>query len=405
MLERIRKLWRFASYFILARKKIWRSPRHSDVLVFDASGQEVLLEYLHPWKPEVLHVGGEQINVWVLFASLFRRGRKFDAYVDCFIESVHPRLIVTFIHNSFHFYLIGKRHPDVKTLFIQNGLQTSQSNAINTLNERKVPREALRVDYMMTFGACCGGFYSKYLKGSVVPMGSLKNNLFPRSHAKTSGSIAFLSQYRNTKGIVLNGNYFSSRVIFEQADRLVLMFLVEYARKHGKEFFIVPCSGYLKDNTLEKEQEYYDELLAQDCKFSKWHWPGSSYDAVDSAEVVVGIDSTLAYESAARGNKTAIFSIRTRLLDLPDRAFGWPEAYPDEGPFWTNHADPAAFERILDHLFAIDEAQWQAELSECRFADLLAYDPGNTILQSVLRKELGAAPVARDKMQAAISAP
>ena len=402
MLGQIKKVWRFLSYFFLAKEKTWRWPRQSDVLIFDASGQEVLLEYLRPWNPEVLHVRGEQVNVRVLFASFFRGGRKFDAYVDSFIEAVHPRLIVTFIHNSINFYSISKRHPEIRTIFIQNGVQSYHLNVIDLLDERKPPRDALRVDYMMTFGACSGALYSRYMEGAVVPIGSLKSNLYPKGHSKRPGTIAFLSQYRNPKEFMLKGKLWTSQEFFGPTDRLVLKFLLEYSKKYGKEFFIVPCTGYLKDNTLKKEREYYNELLGQSCRFSEWSWPGSSYDAADSAEIIVGIDSTLGYESAARGNKTAIFSIRTRLFDLPDRAFGWPETYPDDGPFWTNRPDPTAFERILDHLFAINESQWQAELSESGFADLLAYDPGNTILQSVLRKELGPTPIARDELEAVI---
>ena len=53
-------------------------------------------------------------------------------------------------------------------------------------------------------------------------------------------------------------------------------------------------------------------------------------------------------------------------------------------------ADPLAFERILDHLCAIDEAQWQRELADTEFATLMVHDLGNTILTSLLDRELAA---------------
>ena len=118
----INRLWRGILYFIRA-KKIWSLPRQSDALIYDAVLKEHLLEYLNPWHPEVLHLRGEQINMRVLFSSLFRSGAGLDSYVDCFIEKVQPRLVVTFIDNSVHFYTISKKYPEVKTLFIQNGLR------------------------------------------------------------------------------------------------------------------------------------------------------------------------------------------------------------------------------------------------------------------------------------------
>ena len=392
MFERIKKIGSFFRYFILARKKAWRSPRKSDVLIFDAAGQEILLEYLRPWKPEVLHVRGEQVNLPVLFSSIFGSGRKFDAYVDCFIEKVHPRLIVTYIQNSFNFYLIGKRHPGVKTLFIQNGWQSHYNDVIEVLEKKKMPRDRLEVTHMMTFGASSGALYLRYLRGANVPMGSLKNNLAPKRETKIAGTIAFVSQYRDIAGLVIDGKYYSQEAYFTAPDKLVLQFLVRYAKEHGKELLIIPCSSYLGEAMLDKEMCYYNELLGQTCMFSTGRKPFAGYDATDAAEVVVAIESALGYESAARGNKTAFFSIRTRLLGVVGLTFGWPESYPDEGPFWTNQPDPFAFERILDHLFAIDDEQWKAELSEHGSANLMAYDPGNRILQSVLNSELGALP-------------
>ncbi len=389
MLTRIRKLWRLFSYFIHARKT-WHWPRQSDVLIYDADGHEFMSEYLDPWKPAVLHMRGEQINMPVLLASLAASGQlSRDSYIDQFVRKVCPRLIVTFIDNDPAFYSLAVRHQNVKTLFIQNGVKSYYLDVFEILDRTRSSRNSLRVDYMMTFGSRPGAEYAKYIQGTVVPMGSLRNNLVPKCHAKKAGTIAFISQYRETKGFVMGGKFCSRQAFFEQADQLVLSCLVKYAKDHGKEFFIVPCSGYLKDGTLKKEQEYYNKLLGQACCFSEWRWHGSSYEAADSAEVLVTIDSALGYESAARGNKTAFFAIKSRLLDVPGLTYGWPKTPPDEGTFCTNCPNPVVFERILDHLFAINDEQWHAELAEHGFASIMAYDPGNTILQSVLRKELG----------------
>ena len=360
------------------------------MLIFDASNQELLQKYLCPWNPEVLHLRGEQINILVLLASLFRKDRGSQAYIDCFIERVRPRLIVTFIDNYIGFYSVAIRHKNVKTIFVQNGIRGPE--IFEQLDRARQSQYSLKVDYMLTFGSRIGIEYAKYLQGTVVPMGSIKNNMIPRCQAKRVGTIAFVSQYMNTDGFMWGGTYRTRQEFYEQADKLVLGFLVKYAKKHGKELFIIPCRAYCRDNTLDMETAYYNQLLGQSCYFSEWHWHGSSYESVDIAEVVVSIDSTLGYESASRGNKTAIFSIRTQILSAPGRNYGWPGVYRDEGPFWTNRPDPAIFERVLDHLFSMQEEQWRVLLDREGFSNIMAYDPDNSIFKSILRKELAPEP-------------
>jgi surface carbohydrate biosynthesis protein len=387
----MRNLWQLIG-LLLRAKWCWSKPRRSDVLIFDAAHQGRLMVYLKPWNPEVLHAGLEVINMRVLLASFLKVGRLSTAYVDCFIEFVHPRLIVTAVDNNPNFYTLEVRHPYLKTLFIQNGIRAYYYDAFEALDRLKLSGDPLKVNFMMTVGCRVGAEYAKYIEGTVIPMGSLRNNLVPKRQSKNPSTIAFTSQYRNTKGFVMGDKFYSFQDFFEQADRLVLRFLLQYAKKHCKRLIIVPCSGHYKDDTLKREKAYYNALLAGACTFSEWHWHGSSYEEADKAEVFVSIDCTLGFESAARGNKTAFFPIRSHLLGVPGITFGWPEPYPDDGPFWTNRPDTAAFERILDHLFAISDEQWQAELAEHQFGNIMAYDPGNTILQSVLQRELGAPP-------------
>ena len=62
MFKRIKFFFLYLKYFITA-KKIWQWPRQTDVLIYDAMGQTLLLEYLQPWNPEVFHVRSEFINI------------------------------------------------------------------------------------------------------------------------------------------------------------------------------------------------------------------------------------------------------------------------------------------------------------------------------------------------------
>jgi surface carbohydrate biosynthesis protein len=387
MIQRAAKLWRLLCYFWSARK-VWRRPRHSEVLIYDRVGEKFLAEYLSEWKPEILHVRGEQICVPVVLASLFRPGNKANAYLDCYLACVQPRLVVTYVDNDIRFYSLALRNKNLRTMFVHNGPRGSEM--FKEFEQYLANgRGTLKVDVMLTVGARYIDLYRKYVEGSVLPMGSLRNNLAPKREHTRPGTIAFISQFRNTEGFFWQGKYRAREDFFEKPDRIVLSFLLDYAQRHGRQLVIIPCPGDDPSYVWENEKSYYSRLMNHDFSFTPKTWHGSSYDATDAAEVVVGIDSALGYESVARGNKTAIFSFRSQTELLPDRRFGWPLDYPDEGSFWTNAPDPHAFERILDHLFALDERQWQDEVAAVGYERLLAYDPGNGILQSALKRELG----------------
>jgi len=390
--EALRKLFSAVAY-VLSARKTWRLPPKSSVLIYSAAGEQFLRVYLGPWQPEVLHVDGDRINVPILLASLFRRGaNRFRVYRDTYIRRVGPKLIVTFVDNALEFYTLSSRHPGIKTLVIQNGIRVYAGDILELLHNREEGAESLSVNYMATFGRASGDELAKFVKGTVFPIGSLRNNMNVKRGCKTSGSIGFVSQFRNSKGLSLGGKFFSFEAFFERADRLVLAFLKQYSLENNKPLFVIPCSGGSPDNTLELEKAYYRGILGQDCAFSGYSGSGGNYETTDNTEVVVSIDSALGYESVVRGNKTAMLTIRRDLLGLEGYNFGWPRDFADEGPFWTNTPDPEIFKRILDHLFAINEDQWLSEIDLHGMSDLLVYDPGNGKLRNLLHQELG--PVA-----------
>jgi surface carbohydrate biosynthesis protein len=82
-----------------------------------------------------------------------------------------------------------------------------------------------------------------------------------------------------------------------------------------------------------EEEAYFSNILYSKVEFVDFE---SAYDAVDSTSLSVTIDSTLGYESIARGNKTSVFSVRGTLLGIDDQRFGLPGSLSDVGPFWIN---------------------------------------------------------------------
>ena len=387
------KLLRAISLILRARK-IWVLPKKCDVLIFDSRDNhpiEVeLAKMLSPYGTIGRFVvpGIGEVNIPVMLASILKRGNRIAAYYDSYIRRTNPRFVISYIDNSITFYSVAARNPAVKTMFIQNGLRT---NYVFGLIDRKPSREIFKVDFMLVFGNHIGSEYAKYISGSVVPIGSFRNNHVPRVRPKVKGTLSFVSEYRDTAGVSWGG-IFCPYQQFYKSEHIILPFLASYAADKGLQFRIITCSGHFKDSsTLIKEKRFYRGILGSECEFFEGEWHGSSYDAVDSTEVVVSISSSLGVEAIARGTKSAIFSIRSTILGLdpPDLNYGWPGCYPDEGPFWMKNPTTASFRRILDHLFAVSDEQWRAELEQHGFQEVIQFDPDNSKLRVILANELG----------------
>jgi len=385
MFDHIQNFLNYLKYFFSA-KKTWGSPSKSQVLIYDGLGVDVFSKYFQKWSPEILHVRGESINLKILFFSLLKGGKLHDSYVDEYINFVSPDLIVTFIDNSLNFFSISQRHKSIKTLFIQNGMRYYYGDIFHTL-ESVDPNDLknLTVDYMMTFGKTTKDYYHKYISGSIIPMGSIKNNLVQKQSNVESGLLTYLSQYKG--GRTIDGKYYDYEKYAGRTVKTIVHFLKDYTASNKKKLMIIP--RYSKKSNLRKEEEdYYCKLLGYEAQFLDFDKDFSSYHACDISEVVVSVDSTLAIESIARGNKSAIFSIRGNILGLKGFDYGWPADFPDDGPFWTNQCNLDSFETILNYLFNVDDVQWSKDLEKTNFSLLMEYNEGNSILVNTINKIL-----------------
>lgn len=371
---RIKKLYEI----FLSAPKQWKRPKQSDVLYYDASQFEVLSPYLSQYSVEVIAIRGEFVNIPCLLRSFFNsnfwKGKIVQSYVEAFIQICNPKIILTFIDNDVGFYSISKRFPEVKTIFVQNGARE------NWLDKYKA-NDNYHVDYMLLFTDKIGEYYRKFISGKIIIIGSLKNNQVKKSNVEDN-SILFVSQHRInigqkwTRGDGLPVSWGE----FFDIEKRVLKFLDEWCHKQNKLLHILGC----RDVECKDERKFYSHLLNKcDWEFIPKTEKYLSYSNLDLSKIVVSIDSTLAYESVGRGNRTACFTCRGELLDTIGRNFGWPAALSDNGPFWTNHVDEKQFMRIMDYLNTVNDDEWERTM-QSYVSELVESDPGNEKLINLL---------------------
>ena len=385
LLSRIRNGVRVIYQFFIAPNKNWQYPRKSDVLIYDFVGSEILAPYFKNHSIEIMSVRGEQLNIWCLLLAVFSpslslKGKVFQAYQLAYIKVVNPKLVITFIDNNPFFYEISTLCRGTKTAFVQNGYRGLYNDVFGALQKSNTSK----VDYMFVFGKAIGKQYSEYLTGRFFSIGSLKNNEKTKVKEKIPNTVIFISggliaQDTSPDSMLdINSEKISFRD-FHRAERVVLRFLREWCTKNGKRLQICTTNG-----PGSPEEGFIDGILGDSSyDFIAGRSLGDAYLFIDRAEYVVFIDSTLGYESLARGNRTAAFTCRGYAVPSISRKFGWPLQLPENGPFWTNEMAVEQLQRVMNYLTSMSEDDF-AQVSMTYMSEIMEFDPGNTKFKGLI---------------------
>ena len=97
-----------------------------------------------------------------------------------YAKIVKAKVVITFIDNSFSFYFLKNNNPNLKTIFVQNGLRAIAGDIFLKLETKKYKKEKYEVDLMLCFGQAIAKKYKKYIIGNSVVIGSFKNNMIKK---------------------------------------------------------------------------------------------------------------------------------------------------------------------------------------------------------------------------------
>lgn len=373
-LKKLLNLFRRYFEFLFLSKKQWVLPKKNQLLFFDRIGYEVFEADLARYQPTVLDVRGEVLNIPIFILSLLKGSWK--NYTETFIQYVHPKLIITFIDNNPKFYELKSKLPWVTTMFVQNGFRGEIGDIFGYLQKK----ESYFVDYMVTFGSDIGKKYAQYIKGTAFPIGSFKNNKTSVRNTNVSKKkLLFISQFI-TPSSNLSEPFFSeqdgSKYYWDQfyeAEYILLPFLKGYCLRNDLSLRV--CGRSKKEN---QEEVLFYKSFFDGIDWSMTSNENTSYEVIDSYELIVFVDSTLGYEALARGKKAAAFPVRCKSLQNDSYRFGWPGNFSETGSYWTNSMDTSHFGKVLDYLRTVSDEDWKAELTKSNFSNLMQFDPGNS---------------------------
>jgi surface carbohydrate biosynthesis protein len=389
---------------MIAPKRVaFRSPRPCQILIWDETGADALFSAVLSGlvKKSICHVmctRGEELNLFVLFLSIMRHG--FKALISSkrllyysleYIRLCEPKLVITFIDNAPTFWqLAAAGGGEFQTAFIQNGRRFE----VGDIFENQLVNHDQSVTHMFVFNKAMAAKYSSIIAGNTYAVGSMKSNRLvpPRNESAKLKALVFISGYEETPDESLpvrtlpDGKALAHLDYFS-LDRWLVKECLRWCILNGYSLIIAGRST----ERAGKEADWFQAVLGK----SEGVWEflprkdiWSSYRLVDSAELVVNSDSTLGYESLARGNKTVFFASRDRELHTESSRFGWPAHTIPEGVFWTSSRASRDFDGLLDRVISMDPENWSTVV-ENHAHEVMATDPHNQVIRSIIQEALG----------------
>ena len=376
--------------FFYKAKKIWKKPKENFFLIIDVRNSQLLFQYIDKNKANILHVRGEYINVFVLVYTilsciLFFRFNNFQLhYVNSFIKISKAKVCITLNHPKLFFYKLKNYNKELITIVFQNAHSYLEKDKFfKVLKKEQEKNNLLKVDFFLCNNQFfIKNFFSKYIFSNFISVGSFKNNFYyqrnnfltNRTNYMNSNKIAFISQFRFPEHIERAGHDYNK---FYLTERFILPKLYNFVKKNNYQLIILGSEW-----DTRKETSFYNNLIGNtDWTFEKRTLNNKSYYLTDNVKFSVFVDSSLGFESLARGNKTVSFNFRGKMDSMYNK-FGF-DFLKDRGKFWTNVDSQFEFNRLVTYAEKVTHHEWNTENRRI-INKIMSYDPQNKTFQKIL---------------------
>ena len=341
---------------------------------------------MDPFTVDSVYVDGTETNYYCLLRAMitirfWRDPLRF--YVKKYSQITQCKLILTTIDNQTLFYKLKSVLDETKTMFVQNGRRSNWLDIFETLSADN----SYAVDIMCVFGSAIGEKYEEFIGGRVEVIGSFRNNsveINRRNPFKTN-HVLFVSSYvpKPVDGSTFLKMADGTTISWDQyylAEINLFDYIYLWCQSNDRGLTLCPRLPEIND----EEKEHFSSII-HPSKFEMANKTSNSdaYSLVDQAEIVVALDSTLAYEAICRSKNTAIFSARASSLGFGYDPFGWPDSYPDQGPFWSNSVSQKEVNRVMNYLRDWSLMDWEEYIKSYQ-ARLMFFDTANSKLKKLI---------------------
>ena len=351
-------LYKFILFLILC-KKDYSKPKNKKYLIYDSARAEEIVSALSLKKNSYSiyynrYNSDTKLNIFIIFQMIKSFKFKVENYKYFFFKYIDPEFVITLNDNNEAFFFLKKLSSKIKTICIQCSWKHGGQNDIyykkNFFLKKKIN---LNCDYYLSYNKEISKEFSKFIKARFIEIGSFNSNNEKKTYDK-SIDFLYISQFKKNS----DDEIFSGKTTFFdwRYNEIILLRNLSTVFKIRKIRLTV-IGRCVSDSDSCDEEKFFRRFFP-DLIFIRNIRNRKTYKFVDKAQVVIGIDSTLAYESFIRGNKTIFFSVRNyKKKNLDICRFCWPKKLKLKGSFWTNTYSFKEINRLLD-LYYLNTSLW-----------------------------------------------
>ena len=319
---------------IFKAKYFFREPEKKELLIFDGESLEELQNVLTGLSYQILETRFNRLNKIFITPNIifqtFKNFRKniFNSYLLTLIDIIKPKVVFTFIDNSFRFSEFASlRHKNYKFVALQNGARYEQK-IFQVLYKRKIiDKNEFRfyIPYFFCFGENEIQDYkkNKQLVKKFTKVGSLRVSNYlnlkknkKKINKKLDNDILLISDVYCWDKIIEKTNF-----PIEQGVAKLLKFCVRFAIKNKSKIKIATRSF---KNYFEKENSFYKKYLndqeynylVKNLFYRQEKY--ATYKMMEKSKIVLGTMSTLLRENLFIDGKTLSCNFTgTDIFDFP----------------------------------------------------------------------------------------
>jgi surface carbohydrate biosynthesis protein len=365
---------------IIKSKKFLRKPKKSEVIFIGKPAFQFSLFSKEPFPKLVANdnntigVWREYFNLYVIIKCLFKFKFSFLEYCEEYINLVKPKLIITFLDNYDLIYKLKAKNS--KKIVIQNSYRYGS----NFLDFKSKGIERVSIDHTFVYNQNIGNLFNKYLNTNTHSIGSfLLNSLNLEENSEIKYKYLYVSTYRRVEDDKCKISPFTTYNKFQEQEKKLVKILFQYFLDSNQTLNILGGNKF----SYEEEYNYFKDIIRKDnnwnfIKPKKRHY-SFAYNCINSSEIIIGIDSSLLYESLALGKKTIFFNCRVMDDYLEkNRHFGWPKKFNSDGVFWTNNLSLDSVSSKISKVEKLSKEEWIDSIKEHK-PQLIDFDKNNKI--------------------------
>jgi len=349
----------------------FRNPPKKNVIIFDEGGCEVLERMvIHGIDHFVLHTRFERIYItphivlrmignvgrirWTYLKQTKKdRLRKFLSevyllYLFCCIKHVNPKVVLTFVDNSYLFQSLSRSYRNAAFYAVQNGIRYPY-NVSKWLPESPHPGSIISMPALCCFGEYERDLYEKHGHqiDKCYSIGSIRGSYYRAHLAKDKYEkhfdVCLVSEWSEN---IMTGN------ILPEIRKALDTLYTHVRRFYANNNFTLCIATRSRD---EAELSYFRNLFDGKVYLTAFDQAKmTTYEAMDMSTVIVSFCSTAALEAFGWGKKVLFCN------------FSGDSNYdsPRDGIWSLKHDDFDEFSARLHELIRMDESRFQSEASD-----------------------------------------